>query len=77
MTAPLLEIDDLHVTIPTDRGDLHALRGAGLREEDIIVSANRRPVNTIDDLRAAVRLNPKALLMNIKRGDGALFLVIR
>ncbi|EEX13753.1 dipeptide transport ATP-binding protein DppD [Citreicella sp. SE45] len=33
MTAPLLDIDDLHVNIPTDRGDLHALRGAGLRLE--------------------------------------------
>lgn len=30
MTGPIIEVADLHVTFPTDRGDVHAVRGVDL-----------------------------------------------
>jgi serine protease Do/serine protease DegQ len=50
---------------------------AGLRVDDIIMSVNQLPVSSIDDLAAAVRRNTDAMLLNIRRGNGALFIVIR
>ncbi len=50
---------------------------AGLRKDDVIVSANRRPVTGIGDLRDAIAHADDRLLLNIQRGEGALFLVIR
>jgi S1-C subfamily serine protease len=50
---------------------------AGLRKGDIIVSANRTPVEDIDSLQKAIGSGRHGLLFNIRRGDGALFLVIR
>ncbi len=49
---------------------------AGLRKDDIVVSANRRRVDSLDDLRAATQ-GSNGILLNIRRGDGALFLAIR
>jgi len=49
---------------------------AGLRKGDIIVSVNRRPVKSVTDIRKAVKGN-KGILLNIQRGNGALFLVIK
>jgi hypothetical protein len=34
-------------------------------------------VSSMDDVAAAVKSNPDALLLNIRRGNGALFIVIR
>ena len=50
---------------------------AGLRKGDIIVSANRIPVEDITALRNAIGDGRRGILFNIRRGDGALFLVIR
>jgi Do/DeqQ family serine protease len=50
---------------------------AGLRKGDIIVSANRMVVEDISSLEAAIRHNRNGILLNIRRGEGALFLVIR
>jgi periplasmic serine protease, Do/DeqQ family len=50
---------------------------AGLREGDIMISLNRRPLRNTEDLKRAVALNDSPLLMNIRRKDTALFLVIR
>ena len=50
---------------------------SGLRADDIIVSINQVPLTTVDDVPAAVRRNPDALLMNIRRGSSALYIVIR
>lgn len=50
---------------------------AGLAVEDIIVSCNRVPVNSPDDLARAAGQNKRAILLNVRRGDAALFLVIR
>lgn len=53
--------------------------GAGLRKGDLVVSANQMPVSNLNDLKTAVQEpgNPSGLLLNIQRGNGALFLVIR
>jgi len=49
---------------------------SGLRKGDIIVQANRKPVNDLNSLRKAI--DPKgALLLNIQRRGGALFLLLR
>jgi serine protease Do/serine protease DegQ len=50
---------------------------AGLRPDDIIVSINQQPVSSMDDVAAAARRDADALLLNIRRGNGALFVVIR
>ena len=50
---------------------------AGLRADDIIVSINQLPVQSMDAVAAALQRNPDALLLNIRRGNGALFIVIR
>jgi serine protease Do/serine protease DegQ len=50
---------------------------AGLRADDIIVSVNQLPVDSMPAVAAAVGRNPDSLLLNIRRGEGALFVVIR
>lgn len=50
---------------------------AGLREGDVIVSANRRPVETPDEIFMVVEETGLPILLNVRRGDGALFLLIR
>jgi serine protease Do/serine protease DegQ len=49
---------------------------AGLRKGDIIVQANRQTVSDIDTLAAAVK-GSDALLLNIQRRGGALFLLLQ
>ncbi len=51
-------------------------RAAGLRRGDIIVSANRIPITSITELMA-IASNNKELLLNIRRGNGALFLYLQ
>ncbi len=50
---------------------------AGLRKGDIILSVNRRPVQTFDEFKAALKSNGRGLLLNIQRGDSALFLLLQ
>jgi len=49
---------------------------AGLRNGDIISEANHQPVSDIATLRAAAKGSP-ALLLNVQRGNGALYIYIR
>ena len=49
---------------------------AGLRNEDIIHSINKQPVEDFDQLKQAMS-DPRGLLLNIQRGKRGLFLVIR
>jgi len=49
---------------------------AGLRAGDIIFSANKQQVSDFDELRQAISRSRRSLLLNILRGDGALFLLI-
>ena len=48
----------------------------GVRSNDLIISANRRQVSTLDDFRSAIS-NKDVLMLNIERGDGALFLLLK
>lgn len=48
---------------------------AGLRQNDLIVSANRLRVGNIDDLKQAIGRN-SSLLLNIRRKEGAFYIVI-
>lgn len=50
---------------------------AGLRPGDIIVMANRAPVTNLDDLKAIAKKGGNELLLNLRRGDAAFFLVLR
>jgi len=51
---------------------------AGIQAGDIVTSANQKPVKTPADLQAiAKEVGDKALLLNVQRGDGAIFVVVR
>jgi len=51
---------------------------AGLRKGDVIVSVNRRPVASLMELSNVVgQIGNDALLLNVRRGNGAFFVVIR
>jgi S1-C subfamily serine protease len=50
---------------------------AGLRAGDIIVSINRQAVRSVVDLPAAIKRSPGNLLLNVERGNAALFIVIQ
>ncbi|HYE37656.1 DegQ family serine endoprotease [Methylocaldum sp.] len=49
---------------------------AGLRPGDIIVMANRQPVSNLKDLKAAAGGSGE-LLLNLQRGNGSFFLLLR
>ena len=50
---------------------------AHLREGDIILSVNRRPVQTLDEFRQIVGDKDTQILLNIQRGRTALFVLIQ
>ena len=50
---------------------------SGLREEDVITSVNRKPVSDPDELMVIAAQGGGSLLLNIIRGDGSLFILIR
>ncbi|MGD8873991.1 MAG: DegQ family serine endoprotease [Gammaproteobacteria bacterium] len=50
---------------------------AGLRPGDVIVSINQEPIATPNEFRVAAQHHPNNLLLNIRRGSGALYIVIR
>ena len=53
-----------------------AAMAAVLRKGDVITQANRKAVKDLDNLRAAVK-SKEALLLNIQRRGGALFLLLQ
>ncbi len=50
---------------------------SGLRQGDLIIGANKRPVKNLNDFKRALSLNKEAVLLHINRGGGSLYLVIR
>jgi len=61
--------------INTDAGSPAAR--AGLRKGDVIVSVNRAPVNDLDSFKDALKLSSRGILLNVRRGDTALFIIIQ
>ena len=50
---------------------------ASLRKGDIIISINRQPVRTTTELERAIKDSGKRMLLNIRRGNSSMFLVIQ
>jgi Do/DeqQ family serine protease len=50
---------------------------SGLRKNDVIVSVNRRPVTTLQEFQKIAQGGNRSLLLNVRRGDGALFILIQ
>ena len=80
----LAEIDTRHPLFGKAEGVMvseiergNAAASAGLRPGDIISSINRRPVKGLKDVPAAVKASQNGLLLNVRRGDGAFFLLLR
>ncbi len=49
---------------------------AGLREGDVIVSVNRKPIRSVDEFLEIASKSPHRLLLRIQRGNFSLFLVL-
>jgi serine protease Do len=49
---------------------------AGLREGDLIVEANRKPVESVAELRKEVQDGPRNALVAVRRGQGTLFVAV-
>ncbi len=49
---------------------------AGLRQGDLILSVNRKPVRSVDEFVKIASGSPNRLLLRIQRGDFSLFLVL-
>ncbi len=49
---------------------------AGLREGDVILSVNRKPVKSVDEFFSVASKSPNRLLLRIQRGNFSLFLVL-
>jgi serine protease Do/serine protease DegQ len=63
------------ILVDTVEPDSRAWR-ASLRKDDIILSANRVALHDLDDLKQAVR-GQRKLLINVQRGDGAMFILLQ
>jgi len=50
---------------------------SGLRKNDAVTSVNRMPVKNLGDFEKAIGKNGDGLLLNIRRGNGALFLLLQ
>ncbi len=50
---------------------------AGLRSDDVIISVDRKPVDSLGAVATAFKASKGSLLLNVLRGSGAFFLVIR
>jgi len=50
---------------------------AGLRKGDLIVSVNRRKVTSIKEFEAIAQASRKGLLLNIQRGNSAMFILVK
>lgn len=81
--ASFSELDDLKLSQGIEGGVLvsSVAQGSpawynGLRTDDVIVSANRKTVKNLDSFRLAIA-KQDVLLLNIVRGDGALFLLLQ
>ncbi len=49
----------------------------GLRPGDVIVAVNRIRVRNLEEIRKTVREGGRALVLNIQRGNGSVFILIQ
>ena len=49
---------------------------ARLRKGDVIISVNRKLVKNLDDLRSTVSMKDQQILLNVQRGQTALFILV-
>ena len=73
----VLNRSDIPGLIITEMKSGSAAFAAGLRQGDIIVSVNREPIDSIEEARYLIKRSRNGVLLNIQRGDNALFLVLR
>jgi serine protease Do/serine protease DegQ len=50
---------------------------AGLRQGDLIVSVNRQRVTNREEIERALKLSDEAILLNVRRGNQALFVLLQ
>ena len=50
---------------------------AGLREQDVILSINKTRIKVLEDVKRTIVQNSSGILLNIRRGNSALFIVVR
>jgi serine protease Do len=74
MTAGLITIKGVMLLQTNQEG---AIWRAGLRPGDVILSANGVPVTTLDGLLDAAKKNKDLLLLNVFRGGGAMYVVVK
>ncbi len=74
--ANLAEIEGVGLRVENVEPGSNAML-SGLRKGDVIASANKQVVNTLDDLRKAIKRDKNRLLLKIFRGNMAFYLVIR
>lgn len=54
-----------------------ALLGAGLKSGDVVLSVNRQRVDNLEDLEKALNRVDDRVLLQIRRGQGVFYLVLR
>ena len=63
------------MVLDLEQGSLAQL--GGLRPGDVIVSVNRMPVSSVDEMAKAARAGGNRLLLNVRRGEAALFILLQ
>ena len=76
MTALNGQIQGVQITGIAEQSPAFTATPIGLRPGDVIVSANSKPVQNMNDL-INIAKGSKQLVLNVMRGNGAMFIVIK
>jgi len=76
-TIESVEEGDTHFLMVVDVVRGSAAWGARLRKGDIIISVNRVPVETLNDLKKEIKPDDEKILFNVQRGQTALFILVQ